>query len=177
MLKRKFFSGALGAALVLWLGLADTRAQTYGVDYLSFQGTGVVLDNPTSPACQSINVNPNNVYGVIYRWTANPTLVTDALSIIIGDHAISRLVSTQGPNFSLNGTSTISWTFINRHADFGNNILPSTATMSISTGLGAPVSLAAGNIKIVNGNIPFFPANGSGCTVTNFHAALVAIPN
>ena len=38
----------IGAALLLWLGLVDARAQVYGTDYLSFEGVGFVLDNPTS---------------------------------------------------------------------------------------------------------------------------------
>jgi hypothetical protein len=179
MSKQKFFTGAISAALLLWLGLVDARAQAvYGTDYLSFEGVGVVLDNPTSPGCQSINVNFGSVYKVVYRWTANPSLVADALSFIIGDHAVSRLISTQSPNFSLNGSSTVTWTYINRHADFGNGVGATTTTMTILSGLNGPVTLGTGNIKIVNGNIPNFPANTTaGCTLTNFHAALVAIPN
>jgi hypothetical protein len=118
MRKWKFCSGILGAALVMWFGLADARAQTYGVDFLSFQGIGVVLDNPTSATCQSIGVNYGDTFTIVYRWTNNPSLVSDALSIIIDGHSVSRIVSTQSPNFSLNGTSTVTWTYINRHADF-----------------------------------------------------------
>ena len=178
MLKLKSFSGVIGAALLLWLGVADARAQAvYGTDYLSFDGVGVVLDNPTSAACQSINVNFNSTYRVVYRWTNNPSLISDALSFIIGDHAIARIQSTQQPSLSLNGSSTVFWSFINRLSNFNGNAGATTTSMSISTGLGNPVSLAAGNIKIVNGIIPDFPGNfTAGCTVNNFHAALVAVP-
>ena len=178
MSKRRCFTGMIGAALLLWLGLVDARAQVYGTDYLSFEGVGFVLDNPTSSNCQSIGINFGAVYKVVYRWSNNPSLVADALSIVNNDHAVLRIISTQPPNFSLNGSSTVTWTAIDRHSNFNNNVGATTTSMAISTGLGGPVSLAAGNIKIVNGNIPNFLANTTAaCTITNFHAALVAIPN
>jgi hypothetical protein len=173
----KFASCILAAALVVWFGPAGARAQTYGVDYLSFQGTGVVLDNPTSAACQSVNVNYGSTYIVVYRWTNNPSLIADALSFISDDKQVFRIISTQSPNFSLNGTSNVTWAYINRLANFGSGVAATTSTMTIQSGLNAPVSLGTGNIKITNGIINNMYGNASvACTINNFHAALVAIP-
>jgi hypothetical protein len=169
---------ALATAAVLGVGFADARAQTYGVDYLSFQGAGVVLDNPTSAACQSVNVNYGSTFIVVYRFSNNPSVIADALAFVADDKQAFRIISTTGPNFSLNGTSTVSWSYINRHADFGNGVAStSQTTMTIASGLNAAVTLGTGNIKITNATIQnFFGNTTAGCTINNFHAALVAIP-
>jgi hypothetical protein len=176
MSKRLFFSGFLCMATALGLASSPVQAQVYGTDYLSFQGTGIVLDNPTSAACQSIGVNYGDTYTVIYRWAAT-TAIVDALSIIIDAHSVTRIISTSTTG-SLNGTSTVTWAYINRHADFASGVAATTTTMTISSGLNQPVSLGTGNIKIVNATINNFFGNATAaCTVNNFHAALVAIPN
>jgi hypothetical protein len=167
----------LATAVVFGAALSDARAQTYGVDYLSFQGTGVVLDNPTSTACQSVNVNFGSTFIIVYRWSANPTAIADALSLISDDKQVFRIISTSGPNFSLNGSSNVTWAYINRHADFGSGVAATTSNLTIQSGLNQPVSLGTGNIKITNGQINNMFGNATvGCTINNFHAAAVAIP-
>jgi hypothetical protein len=172
-----FLTGALVSAAVFGATLSDARAQTYGVDYLSFQGTGVVLDNPTSAACQSVSVNFGSTFIIVYRWTANPALIADAMSFIADDKQAFRIISTSGPNFSLNGPSNVTWAVINRHADFQSGVAATTSNLTIQSGLNQPVSLGTGNIKITNGQINNMFGNATvGCTINNFHAAAVAIP-
>src|SRR3954453_15441817 len=107
------------------------KAQTYGTDYVAFEGRGVVLDNPPSAACQSIGVAFGSVFTIVYRFSADPSVIADALAFVGNGRSEGRIISTQSPNFSLNGTNTVTWTYIGRHADFQGGILPSTTSMTI----------------------------------------------
>jgi hypothetical protein len=56
--------GLAGAVFAFVFCSVDARAQAvYGTDYLSFEGVLIVLDNPTSSACQSHQI----IYGDQYR--------------------------------------------------------------------------------------------------------------
>jgi hypothetical protein len=155
------------------LGTSTVSAQVYGTDYLAFRGEGVVLDNPTSAGCQSQNINFGTTFFFIYRFTANPSSVAEAIDLTSGNGSTFRMLSTQSPGFSFNGTSTYSWTLFNRHGDFFSGT--GTSTITIASGLGQPVNTGTGNLKFTQGNISAF--FGSGCSITNFHAAAVAVPN
>jgi hypothetical protein len=160
------------AAFGFFLGLANAKAQE-GVTFQAFQGSIFILDNPTSATCQAHNVNFGDIYGVVYRFSLNPSVVADALSII-GFRGVSQMYSTQSPGFSLNGASTTNWNYINRYASFGS-LSPSSSNLTILSGLNLPVSSATGNLKIL-GSINDFDAI-SGCNIAQVHAALVASPN
>jgi hypothetical protein len=152
---------------------AGAQAQVYGTDYLSFEGTAVILDNPTSAACQADGIYYDYKYRLTYRFTANPSLIADAIAFYPGGDNAVRMISTQSPNFSLSGASTVSWSDINHYANY-NSGLTSSSNLTILAGINTPVGLGTGNIKIT-GSIGDF-LNYSGCTINQIHAALVAIP-
>jgi hypothetical protein len=160
-----------------WLAsFAGAQAQVYGTDYLSFQGMAVVLDNPTSAACQAIGINYDGRFRVTYRYTANPSVIADAIVFFPDgsrDPGAAKMISTQSPNFSLAGSSTISWNYINSYGGSGSG-LTSSSNLTILAGINTPVGLGTGNIKIT-GSIGDFLSN-SGCNINQIHAALVAIP-
>jgi hypothetical protein len=158
-------------ALALCSGNAG--AQTYGTDYLSFEGVLVILDNPTSAACQADGISYNNQYRVSYRYTANPSVISDAFALFPGGDNATKFKSTQSGG-SLNGPSATEWVYINHYGNSDNSPLASSSNLTISSGLGQPVGLGTGNIKIL-GSINNFLAF-SDCNVTSVHAALVAIP-
>ena len=172
MRNSKWLAALVGAITGL-LGTSSVSAQTYRTDYLSFRGEGVVLDNPTPAACQNFNINFGTTFFFIYRFSANPSVIADALYFVSGTGSSFRIISTQSPNFSLNGTSTFNYTNENRLGDFGTGT--GSSTIGISSGLNTAVTTATGNIKIVNGHITSF-FNISGCDITDFHGAAVAIP-
>ena len=172
--RSNWLAAVVCSAVAGLLGTSSVSAQVYGTDYLSFRGEGVILDNPTTSACQSININFNTNFFVIYRFTANPSLIADALYFVSGVNSSFRILSTQSPNFSLNGTSTFTSTDENRMGSLANG--SGTSTITILSGLGAPVTTGTGNIKFVNGSITNFFGNSVGCNITNFHGAAVAIP-
>lgn len=160
--RRSFFSDSVSA-----------HAQE-GVTYQAFQGTLVVLDNPTSATCQAHNINFSDTYFVIYRFAINPTMVSDALAIhsTRGD---SQMYSTQSPNFSLNGPSTTGWNYINKYASYGS-LSPSSSNLTLQAGLtGLPVASGNANV-ILNGSINDFLAV-SGCDIAKVHAAMVRTPD
>jgi hypothetical protein len=159
--------------VLLFLNLSDARAQVYGTDYLTFEGSLYILDNPTSTICQSKGFNYGNEYKAIYRFTANPSLIADALAIN-SNYSVNRINSTQSPNFSLAGASTGNWIWMNGHGNYGT-LSNSSSNLTILSGLNQPVTLATGNIKIL-GSINNFDA-WSDCNITSVHAALVAKPN
>jgi len=161
------------SAIAGLLGTNSASAQEYGGDYLSFRGEGVVLDNPTTTQCQSIGINFNTNFFVIYRFAAIPALIADALYFVSGNNSSFRIVSTQSPGFSLNGTSTFNSTTVSRLGDLTTG--SGSSTITILAGSNAAVTTATGNIKIVNGHITSF-FNISGCDITDFHGAAVAIP-
>jgi len=162
------------SAIAGLLGTSSVSAQTYGTDYLSFRGEGIILDNPTTAACQSIGINFNSNFSVIYRFAANPAAIADALMFVSGNSSTFRIVSTQSPGFSLNGASTFNSNTQNRFGDIPTP-LNGTSNITIMAGNNTAVSLGTGNIKFVNGQITNF-FNKSGCDITNFHGAAVAIP-
>jgi hypothetical protein len=166
-------AGLASAVFALILSLADARAQVYGTDYISFEGVLVVLDNPTSSACQADQVNYNDQYRVSYRFTVNPSLIADALALFPSGANAARMRSTQTSG-SLNGSSTTEWIFINHYANSDSSVLASSSNLTISSGLGSPVSLGTGNIKIL-GSINNF-LSWSDCNIASVHAALVVIP-
>jgi hypothetical protein len=166
-------AGLTSAVFALALSLAEAGAQTYGTDYISFEGVLVVLDNPTSSGCQSDGINYDNQYRVSYRFTNNPSVISDALALFpAGDNA-AKIKSTQTSG-SLNGSSTTEWIYINHYANSDSSVLASSSNLTISSGLGQPVSLATGNIKIL-GSINNF-LSYSNCNIASVHAALVVIP-
>ena len=171
-----YIQAVAGAAALFGVGLGDARAQVYGTDYLAFQGTAVVLDNPTSAACQANNINFNKTYTIVYRFSANPAVTSDAMSFIIGNDSVHRIFPT-APATSLAGGApvAVTWTHINRFSNFSGGILPGNSTMTILAGNNTAVGLGTGNIKIVNGTIDNFFST-AGCTVQNLHGAAVAIP-
>src|SRR5437588_4448747 len=97
---------ALVCGIAALLGTSSVSAQTYGTDYESFRGEGVILDNPTPAACQNFDINFGTTFFFIYRFSANPAVIADALYFVSGRQSAFRIVSTQSPTFSLNGTST-----------------------------------------------------------------------
>ena len=147
----------------------------YGTDYLSFRGQGVILDNPTPTACQNFGINFNTPLFFIYRWTNDPSVANnaDALYFISELGSSFQIISTQSPGFSLNGTSAFNYT---NEDQYGNLITGTgSSNMTIMAGNNSAVSLATGNMKIVNGQITNF-FNISGCNITNLHGAGVATP-
>jgi hypothetical protein len=162
------------SVFALTLCSGNAVAQTYNTDYISFEGTLVVLDNPTSAGCQAANVNYNDQYRVSYRFAVNPNLISDALVLFPSGDNATKMLSTQTGG-SLNGPSSTEWIYINH---YGNSTpttpLASSSNLTISSGLGQPLSLATGNIKIL-GSINNFNAQ-SNCNVASVHAALVVIP-
>jgi hypothetical protein len=173
------WGGLLAAMFVLLFGFVDAQAQTYGTDYLSFEGALYVLDNPTSGACQSHGINFGDAYRMVYLFTNNPSnanISADAITLFPQGAAAARMHSTQFP-FSLAGTSTIVWIFFDSYGKFNSYApIPSiSSTLTIVSGLGAPVSLATGNIKIL-GSIPSF-LGWPDCNIGSVHGAAVAKPN
>jgi hypothetical protein len=159
----------------LVFNFSDVRAQVYGTDYLSFQGRLIVLDNPTSAGCQAVGINYGSAVDAVYLFTVNPSLIADALTTYPqGGRAGQHMVSTQSPNFSLAGLSTTITYYVNSYGNAPNTPGVSSSNLTILSGLNQPVSLAAGNIKIL-GSISNFLGN-SGCTVGSVHGALVAVP-
>jgi hypothetical protein len=165
-------AGAASVAVLLFFNLSDARAQVYGTDYLSFEGSLYILDNPTSAVCQSRGFNYGQEFIAIYRYTANPSLIADALAINSA-YSVNRIISTQSPNFSLAGPSTGNWIWMNGHGRYGT-LGNSGSNLTILSGLNQPVTLATGNIKIL-GSINDFIGN-SGCNINSVHGALVARP-
>jgi hypothetical protein len=163
-------SALLGVVLSAFLGLGNAQAQ-FGVTFVSFEGAGSIVDNPPSSTCQTAGYSFGDTLLVTYRFSLNPS-TPDSIAFI-RQTRISRLTSTQSPNFSLNGPSTADWQEINSRPSFVT-LTGSSSNLTIQSGLNQPVSTATGNIKML-GTINDFEEN-AGCTVT-FHAALVARPN
>src|SRR5215472_1228816 len=88
--RSSWLAAFLCSAIAGLLGTSSVSAQEYGGDYLSFRGEGVVLDNPTTTQCQSIGINFNTNFFVIYRFAAIPALIADALYFVSGDNASFR---------------------------------------------------------------------------------------
>lgn len=166
-------AGLASSVFALILSLDDARAQVYGTDYISFEGVLVVLDNPTSTTCQAHQIFYSDTYRVSYRFTVNPSLIADALALFPSGDNAARMRSTQTSG-SLNGSSTTEWIFINHYANTDISVLASSSNLTISSGLGSPVSLGTGNIKIL-GSINNF-LSWSDCNIASVHAALVVIP-
>src|SRR5271154_1744546 len=166
-------TGLTGSLFALALCSGSAKAATYGVDYLSFEGVLVVLDNPTSAGCQADGINYNSQYRISYRFTVNPSVIQDALALFPSGDNAARMRSTQTSG-SLNGSSTTEWIFINHYANSDNSVLASSSNLTILSGLGQPVSLTTGNIKIL-GSINNF-LSYSDCNIASVHAALVVIP-
>jgi hypothetical protein len=162
-----------GAVVALLLGLATASAQTYGTDYKSFEGVLVILDNPTSAACQADGINYDDTYRVSYRFTVNPTLIQDAFVLFPSGDNAAKFKSTQTSG-SLNGSSTTEWIYINHYGNSDSAVLASSSNLSISSGINGAVTLTTGNIKIT-GSINNFLAY-STCNIASVHAALVSIP-
>ncbi len=167
------FAGLASSVFALALCSGKAEAQTYNKDYVSFEGTLVVLDNPTSAACQNDGIFYDDQYRVSYRFTANPSVIQDAIAIFPSGDNATKFKSTQTSG-SLNGQSTTEWVYINHYANSENSPLASSSNLTITSGLGQPVSLGTGNIKIL-GSINNFLA-WSDCNVASVHAALVNIP-
>jgi hypothetical protein len=168
------WSVLLISAALVFTALSGAHAQpVYNTDYVTFKGEGTILDNPPSATCQGIGFNFGTRFTVTYRFTANPTLVADAITFMTESHSIYRIVSTQAPNFSLNGANTTDWRLVNRFSNASNGT--SSATLTIASGINGPVGLGTGNMKITNGQINDFYI--AGCTINNFRAAMVVIPN
>jgi hypothetical protein len=163
----------LGVVCGAALGCATAGAQE-GTTFLAFEGSLFILDNPTSATCQSKNVNFANIYQVIYRFSASPSASNPDAIEIRSDRGSSVHISTQSPNFSLNGSSTTTIDWVNKYA-FTGTLSPSSSSLTILTGLNQPVSLAAGNIKILGSINDFLGI--SGCNIGSVHAALVSSPN
>jgi hypothetical protein len=160
----------LVGSIVLGFGMTGAGAQTYGTDFITFKGYGKIIDNPTNATCQGAGINTGTRYIVTYRFTANAGLIADALSIQSEAGSLYRIISTSASK-SLNGAQPTDWVLINRFSNFSSG--SATSTLTIQSGLNAPVSLGTGNIKITNGQINsfFLP----GCNISNFHAAMVVI--
>jgi hypothetical protein len=159
-------------ALTLCSSNASAQA-VYNTDYISFEGVLVVLDNPTSPGCQAAGINFNDTYRVSYRFTVNPSVIQDAFVLFPSGDNATRMRSTQTSG-SLNGPSPTEWIYINHYANADSAVLPSSSNLTISSGLGQPLTLATGNIKIL-GSINNFLSQ-SNCNISSVHAALVVIP-
>ena len=173
MVSKSYRLALFCSATVVFLGIANARAQE-GVTFQTFSGTLVVLDNPTTPACQAVNVYFTNMYSAIYRFAINPAVVPDALAIL-GTRGEAVMVSTQSPNFSLQGPSTTTWSYINIYA-FPGTFGPSSSNLTLQAGLtGLPVAAGNANV-IINGSINDF-LGFQGCNVTKVHAALVRNPD
>lgn len=166
-------TGLTGSLFALALCSGSAKAATYGVDYLSFEGVLVVLDNPTSAGCQADGINYNSQYRISYRFTVNPSVIQDALALFPSGDNAARMRSTQTSG-SLNGASSTEWNYINHYADEDSASLASSSNLTISSGFGQPLTLSTGNIKIL-GSINNFIAE-SNCNIASVHAALVAIP-
>jgi hypothetical protein len=167
---RKVVLSSLSTVLI---GLAGAHAQE-GVTFQAFQGTLVVLDNPTSATCQAHNVNFADFYTAIYRFAINPAVVSDALAIH-SSRGDAQMYSTQSPNFSLNGPSTTGWNYISKYASYGT-LTPSSSNLTLQAGL-TGLAVAAGNANVIlNGSINDF-LGISGCNITKVHAAMVRTPD
>jgi flagellar basal body L-ring protein FlgH len=163
----------LSAIFGVALGCAKSEAQE-GTTYLTFQGSLFILDNPTNAACQAKNVNFGDIYTVIYRFSASPSSSNPDAIEVRSDRSNAVAISTQAPNYSLNGASTTVVDYVNKYA-FTGTLSPSSTNLTILTGLNAPVSLSAGNIKILGSWNDFLSI--SGCDIASVHAALVSSPN
>jgi hypothetical protein len=169
----KFSAAAVGTFVSVALCCATARAQE-GTNWLTFQGTLFILDNPTSATCASHNVNFGDLYDVIYRWTANPSNNPDALEVR-SSRGSAVHISTQSPNLSLNGPSTtvVDWT--NKYAFFGT-ISPRSTNLTILGGGGVvPININSGVARITGGINDFLGI--SGCDISSIHGALVVSPN
>src|SRR5947208_3187527 len=140
MLNRSNWLAALVcSAIAGLLGTSTVSAQAvYGTDYLTFRGEGVILDNPTPAACQSFNIVLGSTYFFVYRFTANPSLIAETLDFHAGSGSHFRVVSTQSPGFSLNGTSTFNWSNFSRLGNFSSGT--GSSTMTILAGNNSAVS-------------------------------------
>ena len=182
MLKLNWSGGTLLVlAVAFCFGSVDARAQTpvYGTDYQSFHGRVYVLDNPPSPTCVTAGLAYGSEFTFVYRFVANPvgTLTQDALIFYVNDRAAWRILPTATPCLGcLNGGPVaVTWTGFNRLGNFSNSVDPSNSKMTIMAGNNTLVSVATGNMKIVNGTVDNFLGN-VGCTITNLHGAGVATP-
>jgi hypothetical protein len=164
-------SAILGAVLSFFWGLGNAQAQN-GVTFLNFEGMGVVTDNPTSSACQTAGNFFGDAYVALYRFTLNPSNNSDALSLV-GLRSASRIISTQGPSFSLNGATTADWETLGSRAN-KFTVSPSSSNLLIAPGAGGSITAATGNIKIV-GTLNDFRGD-AGCNL-NFRAALTKRPD
>jgi hypothetical protein len=152
-----------------------TEHQTTGCDYISFDGDLVIEDNPTSTACQAHGINFGNIYSFAYRFTLSPSVITDALALYVNNHSATRMVSTQSPNFSLNGSSTTSWNFINSYAN-SNTLTPSSSNLIIVQGIGGAIISSTQTMKIqVGSSINNFLA-WSDCNIASVKGAGVRKP-
>jgi hypothetical protein len=158
------------AGLVAFLALSAAHAQL-GTTFLSFEGVGVITDNPPSATCQTAGYSFGDTYWTVYRFSLSPSTTPDALTFIKRNN-IYRITSTQSPGFSLNGASTTSWDSITGHASRAT-LSPSSSTLTILSGINGSITSGTGNIKMT-GTIDDFETN-TGCTI-HWHAALVARP-
>ena len=163
------------SVLATVLAVSDASAQTYGTDYISFKGWGVILDNPISTACANDGFASNDRFEIVYRFSANTGNIVDALTFRSEDGSVFRIVSAS--TLSLNSASFALWQLVDRRGNFSsipaNQVIQTNLT--ILSGANAPVTLGTGNIKITNGHIGAF--FGGGCNITNFHGAAVALPD
>jgi hypothetical protein len=166
-----FFSSVVAA----FIGMSAASAQTYGTDYLTFKGWGVILDDPIPSACATAgNFRTNSRFKIVYRFSANPSVIADALTFTSEAESIYRIVSTQSQtDFSLDGISSTDYQIIDRMGNFSSG--SSGSWLQISAGSNQLVSLTTGNIKLTNSFITKFFGIAT-CDLTNFHGAAVAVP-
>jgi len=159
-------SALLGVVLSACLSLSNAQAQN-GVTFINFQGMSSITDNPPTPTCVAAGYSFGDARVMIYRFTLTAPTLVDAISFV-GQRGVHRIFATQSPGFSLSGSVTADWDWINSRANKGS-LTPSAVNLSILQGIGGPVSATTGNIKIV-GSLNDWEGN-AGCTV-NIRSAL-----
>ena|SRR5579859_1374387 len=187
MLKLHIVGILAGVVLASFLSLSDARAQAVyclgdgsnagACDYLSFSGDLIVEDNPTTTQCQAHGINFGNIYTFTYRFTVHPNVIKDSLAIFPVGRNADQMISTQSPNFSLNGASTTSQIFINHYGNTNAATpLVSSSNLNIQQGIGGAVVQSTQTIKIVpTSSINNFLA-WSDCNVASVKGAAVRIP-
>src|SRR5258708_5528881 len=147
----------VAAAFGLFFGLSSAQAQTstQNVDYLSYEGAGIVLgDTGTvtanspgtiSATCTAGGLSVGDTRLVTFRFnlgqsTPNPTF--DAIGFV-RQSSVYRLVAVSPTtNLSLNtapGAATVNWNAINGRAG-GPSLAGSSTTLTIDAGTGGAIS-------------------------------------
>jgi hypothetical protein len=174
------------ATLGLFVGISSGQAQSQNVDYLSYEGVGIIMgDTGTitanspgtiSATCTSLGYSVGDTRLVVLRYSlgpSTPTPTASALSFLTQRGAYRIATTTVGASLSTApGTAAVDWQGISGRAGHPTQS-GSSSTLTINSGTGGALntSFQWNNHARIIGSINDFEAN-PGCNV-NFRASLV----